>query len=339
MDLGHAARPKSRRESDGPPVFIVGCGRSGTTLLRLMLDTHGSLAIPGESHFIPPLYRARRRYASDGTLNVVQLAEDIMRTPHFRLWDIPKQKVRERVNSLQSPTFSGVVESVFRAYADHHGKTRWGDKTPIYVRSIPLLVNLYPQARFVHLIRDGRDVALSYLSVPWGPATVREAAYKWRRDTTAGMRFGRNLGPERYLEVRYEDLVADPRSSLQAICDFVDIEYSEDLLEHHRDAESRVQAPADGAPFHAAATRPPTSGLRDWRTQMEGPELRIFESIAGRVLAQLGYERRLETPSLQARARAGLTMARGRMRAAASRSKKAFIFRFTRRLPAGIEPY
>src|SRR6266545_1616703 len=156
----------------GPPVFVVGCGRSGTTMLRLMLDAHPELAIPGESHFIPPLWSARRRYLRGGRLDADLLLTELFRTLHFQMWKLPEAEVRRRVSGLMDPGFADVIGSVFAVYAEHQGKERWGDKTPIYVRHLPLLATLFGDARFVHLIRDGRDVTLSYLSVPWGPSTI-----------------------------------------------------------------------------------------------------------------------------------------------------------------------
>src|SRR2546430_1135755 len=154
------------------PLFVVGCGRSGSTLLRLMLDAHPQLAVPPESHFIPQLWRD---HGGARPVDPDVIVRALVATPHFRHWKIPEDAVRRRVEELERPSFADVVGAAFEANADVYGKTRWGDKTPIYVRSIPLLARLWPEARFAHLIRDGRDVALSYLSLHWGPSTVWSA--------------------------------------------------------------------------------------------------------------------------------------------------------------------
>lgn len=257
-----------------------------------MLDSHPEMAIPGESHFVAKLWRWRRWFRSGDGVDAERLARTIMRTPHFRLWALPEETVWRRVRVLEKPGYAEVVGAIFAAYADHHGKPRWGDKTPIYVRSLPLLGRLFPEARFVHLVRDGRDVALSYLSVPWGPGTIWQAAHKWRRDVTAGRAAGAVLGPGRYLEVRYEQLVREPRPVLERVCAFAGLSFHEEMLNHERDAEDRIQAPPDGLPYHASAARPPTPGLRDWRSQMPARDVLAFEAVAGRLLSELGYERR-----------------------------------------------
>lgn len=328
----------STENAAGQSLFIVGCGRSGTTLVRLMLDSHPALAIPGESHFIPAMWRNRRRYRTGAALNARSLAADIMRTPHFRQWEIPDAKVWRRIDALERPGFPppgfpAVVEAVFMAYADHHGKARWGDKTPIYVLSIPLLARLFPSALFVHIIRDGRDVALSYLSVPWGPGTIWQAARKWRRDVSAGCRAGRDLGPGRYLEVRYADLIASPRDVLERICGFASLPYDDAMLEYHRDAGARIQSKPDRTRFHASVTRPPTGGLRNWRAQMPDAHVQAFEAVAGNLLGELGFDRRYPDVPLAIRAEGLVRVQALELLALGSDAKKTVIRAVTRRPP------
>jgi hypothetical protein len=319
------------------PLFVVGCGRSGSTMLRLMLDSHPEIAIPGESHFIPALWSTRRRYVTGGVLDADRLAADILQTPHVKLWSLPVELVQRRVRALETPSFAGVVEASFLAYADHHGKRRWGDKTPIYVLWIPLLANLFPSARFIQLIRDGRDVALSYLSVPWGPRTIWQAAWKWDRDVRSGRRAGRALGVGRYLELRYEDLVRDPRGTLESASAFIRVEFSEDMLRFHEDGRERLFAPSDGIPFHAGSARPPTAGVRDWRSQMPVASVRAFEAVAGELLGELGYALGAFDAGRYPRLEASVMARAFDLRTAGSRFRKGVERAVLRRPVAGIE--
>ena len=239
--------------SDSAPLFIVGCGRSGSTMLRLMLDSHPELAIPGESHLIPAIWRRRASYHSNGVLDVSRLTADILRSPHIGEWNVSEEAVRRRVASLDPPTIAGVIEAVYLASAEQRGKGRWGDKTPSYVMAIPLVATLFPAARFIHLIRDGRDVALSYLARPMFPRTIWEAAWRWNQMVTAGLKTGRPLGSQRYLEVRYEDLVDDARAVLHRICAFADLSFDGSMLDYHRDVRQ---------PFAGAAGVPPVPAGR-----------------------------------------------------------------------------
>ncbi|HEY7755229.1 MAG TPA: sulfotransferase [Actinomycetota bacterium] len=309
--------------SIAPPLFVVGCGRSGTTMLRLMLDSHPDLAVPWESHFIVAMWKDRRRYRSASGVDAERMVRDIADSPMFGQWEVPDEVLRRRVEALERPSFSDVIDAVFMSYADSRHKRRWADKTPAYVRSIPLLARLFPGSRFVHVIRDGRDVALSYLSVPWGPSDIWLAARRWEQDVSAGRRDGAKLPSSRYLEVRYEDVIRDPRAALERICAIADLPFDERMLEYHRDGSERLASPEAHKPYHASASKPPTAGLRDWRTQMSEEHLLAFESVAGGLLAELGYERGVSQVPLARRAEAALRMAVLGVRAAASDARKA----------------
>ncbi len=284
------------------PVFVVGCGRSGTTLLRLMLDAHPLLAIPPESHFLSRFGHNLGRYeAPGGGVDAERLASDILRTKNFQAWRVPEADVHARIAALgSSPSFADVVDAVYMAYAETRGAIRWGDKTPRYVLDIPLFDRLFPGSKFVHIIRDGRDVAMSLRTVRFGPNEPMSAAGFWDRRVRAGRESGRTLGPARYHEVRYERLVEDADAELRGICDFLDLPWDETMLNYH----SRVSEalPDDRRSQHQHEDRPPTKGLRDWRTQMQADDVAAFEVIAGALLDELGYERGAPSP------RAGLRM-------------------------------
>jgi hypothetical protein len=293
-------------------VFVVGCGRSGTTLLRLMLDAHPDLAIPPESHFLSRFGHALDRYAvPGGGVHAELLANDVLRTKTFRAWEVPDEDVLTRVRSLRSPSFADVVDAVYTAYAEPRGASRWGDKTPRYVLDIPLFDRLFPGSRFVHIIRDGRDVAMSLRSVRFGPNDPMGAAGFWERRVRAGMRDGGALGG-RYHEVRYEALVADPERELRAICAAIDLPWDPAMLDYPQRVPSAL--PEDRRSQHRHEDRPPTAGLRDWRTEMPPADVAAFEAVAGRLLDDLGYERGAPPPSTALRTKAAWHRASGKVK-------------------------
>ena len=305
-------------------------------MLRMMLTAHPDLAIPWESHFIVPLWKGRRKLGGVRSPDVERVVGLIEASSMFQLWEVPETAVRRRVDVLVRPTLGDVIEAMFRAYADHQGKSRWGDKTPIYVNWIPQLAQLFPTARFVHVIRDGRDVALSYQSVPWGPDDIWGCAIKWRRDVGAGRRDGPALGHDRYLEIRYETLVQDPRSVIERLCDYALLEFDEQMVQV--DEARSVGGRASQAEYHASAIKPPTPGLRDWRTQMPDDQVLAFEAVAGDLLTGLGYERRY--PSIPGRTR---VEASARIGSAHGRTIASNVRKASRRLargggPASAEP-
>jgi hypothetical protein len=305
------------------PVFVVGCGRSGTTMLRLMLDSHPSLAIPGESNYVRYRWADRRAYWSHGRFMPERLLEDVVADPNILRWGIAPRDIRTHVNALDAPTFADVVAAPFKVYAKMRGKPRWGDKTPIYVLSISTLAHLFPSGKFVHLIRDGRDVALSYLSFPMFHGTIWNASWRWREWVSAGIRAGRSLGPKRYLELKYEDLVAHPEDELRVVCGFLDLPFDERMLTYYRDARERLQSPTGHISFHTRVFLPPQASSRDWRKQMSREDLTVFESVAGSLLEELGYARGIEYLPLPARGHEITRTTIHWMHVRASRAKKA----------------
>lgn len=289
----------------GPPTvpaifpMIVGRGRSGTTLLRAILASHPDLAIPEESHFIAMLRRPRRYERPDG-FAVERFAEDISGVWWMRRWGLSEPEVRAALEAAAPRNCRDAIRALYRLYARREGKGRYGDKTPIYVLHIAFLARLFPEARFVHVIRDGRDVALSFLDASFGPSTIAEAAWSWRRAVRRGRSAGRRLGSGRYLEVRYEELVADPERSTRHVCDFIGLPFEERMLRYFEQGD-RLLVGIDNPHEHTSIMLPPTKGLRDWRRQMSKADVSVFEAIAGDLLSELGYERSNGSPSLGTR--------------------------------------
>jgi hypothetical protein len=267
-----------------PPLLLLGVSRSGTTLLRVMLDRNSQLTIPDESFFVPLLAdRHLRRVHADDFL------DDLRRLNTVREWGVPLDQVRARLTD-EMP-IARAIAVIYEVYAEEQGKPRWGDKTPMYMRHLLLLRRLFPDARYVHLIRDGRDAAISFLAMPPGvafetwshPRSAADFAAVWRAEVAAARRLGARVGPERYLEVRYEDLVADAESVLKAICGFADLPY-EPAMKDYGGSGSERRA------HQQSLKRPLAQGLRDWRTQMSPADVGAFESVAGDLLRELGYE-------------------------------------------------
>ena len=269
----------------GPPVIVLGVRRSGTTLLRVMLDRNAALAVPDESYFIPQLARRHR-----GHVDRASFLDDLRRLPTLVEWGLRPATVAERLR--EGMTTGQAIAAVFEAYAAERGKPRWGDKTPLYMQHLPLLERLFPSARFVHLIRDGRDAALSYLAVPegimtagWGhPHDAAGFAAQWATEVRDARALGRRVGEARYLELGYEALVADAPGSLREVCRFAGLEYDDGMLGYVGETESARKA------HQQRLNEPPRVGVRDWRTEMAPIDVAAFESVAGDLLAELGYE-------------------------------------------------
>jgi Sulfotransferase family len=268
----------------GPPLIVLGVGRSGTTLLRVMLDRHTTLAIPYESFFVPQLvHRHGRRPKLD------EFLDDLGRLRTLYDWGVTPEDVRPRLR--EGMTTGEAIAAIFETYAERQGKPHWGDKTPLYMQQLPLLERVFPDAIWVHLVRDGRDAALSFLELPDGfsgktwaqPRTVGQFAARWRTEIAAARRLGRHAG-DRYLELRYEDLVAEPEAELRRVSEHASLPWEPGMLDHTRASDTAHM------PEHRNLAQPPTPGLRDWRNQMRPEDALAFEQVAGDVLRSAGYE-------------------------------------------------
>lgn len=293
-----------------PYFFVVGCPRSGTTLLRRMLDVHPGLAMmPRETHFIPRIYERRAGLTAEGEVTPA-VVEELLADRHFAQLGIDREALEQLLTREEPTPYASLVGRIFDLQGRARGRELVGDKTPGYVRHLRTLNALWPETRFVHLIRDGRDVCLSLLEwrkgprlagrfSTWAEDPVSTTALWWEWHVRLGREDGLSLGPQRYRELRYESLVSNPERECSAVCDFLGVPYDDAMLGFHRGRERG--APGRGA---KGAWRPLTAGLRDWRTQMPAADVELFEAAAGELLEDLDYGRFLSTPSAAATARA-----------------------------------
>ena len=237
-----------------PPVIVLGVGRSGRTLLRVMLDRNSEIAIPYESFFVTPLAQRHGRRP-----NLDDFLDDLGRFYQLYEWGISPEDVRPRLR--EGMTTGEAITAVFEVYAEHEGKPRWGDKTPLYMQHLPLLERLFPDALWVHLVRDGRDAALSFLSLPEGfsektwamPHTAAQFAARWRTEILAARQLGAHVGG-RYLELRYEDLVTEPERELRRVCEHTSLPWEPAMLDYPGTSD------VASMPEHKNLAQPPDTG-------------------------------------------------------------------------------
>lgn len=294
-----------------PFVFIVGCPRSGTTLLQRIVNAHPQIAIIPEIGWIIKRFEQRAFVSLEGLVRPAFIQDLIQKESLGRYTRLPvqQQELEELLSAArQRPiVYSELITSFFNRYGESQGKSLVGNKTVDHIRNIASLHRLWPEAKFVHLIRDGRDVCLSAIQwrkaarlasdfATWSEDPVSTAALWWEWQVRLGREAGNLLDDTLYHEMQYENLVANLEQVCQSLCDFLGVPYDEAMLRFHK---GREKQDADLDAKHAWL--PPTPGLRDWRTQMEKPDLIRFEAVAGELLDELGYPRgipELSTESL-----------------------------------------
>jgi len=277
-----AGRPDPR------PIFIIGAPRSGTTLLRFMLSSHSGIYIPPESDFIPRLFEGRARAEIRRPRAARNLRIILDNHRFMREWRTEPLDPAAFLAGLPELTPAAFLDALYGAYAAQYGAGRWGDKSPIYTRHVGLLAEIFPAAQFVHLIRDGRDAALSalaaypdrfYVDIYW-------AARSWRDRVLAARVAGADLGPDRYLEMRYEELTQDPEGVLRSACGFLGEPFERAMCEQHKLARELLRPRGR----HAPVREPPRPNSGRWRSQMQPADQRLFQAVAGELLGELGYE-------------------------------------------------
>ena len=225
----------------------------------------------------------------------------IVEHPGFVALSIGREELVKLIGTDESITYSSFVSRIFDVFGKAQGKPLVGDKTPAYVRRIKTLHVLWPKARFVHLIRDGRDVYLSMANRPmeqlkegvfdsWVDHPVATAALWWELNVRCGREAGKTLGADLYCEIRYESLTANPREECAKVCSFLGVQYDDSMLRFY---EGRIGTKGEpGKPDW----QPITSGVRDWRSQMPSADIEQFEAAAGEFLEELAYPRSVPHP-------------------------------------------
>ncbi len=277
------------------PFFIVGSGRSGTTLLRLVLAGHSRIEIPPETWFLLPL---TARLPLVERLSPTQVEEAIGLIIGDYRWpdmEIAAVDFAERARALADPTIKSLMGLIYAEHLRRAGKPRFGDKTPPYIEIVPQLAALYPEARFIHLIRDGRDVAASFIDAHFHGG-VWDRDFEWRRAVRLGLSYRASPLAERLLEVRYEDMVSDLEATTRRVCSFLDETFEPGMLAF-RDSIAR-KVPARELVVHGSLGRPVSAdAAATWRSRLSTFELFLIEScIRGELLA-VGYQPYFASPA------------------------------------------
>jgi hypothetical protein len=265
-------------------IIIVGCAHSGTGYLARQLGKSMDIGFPPEPKFVVPMYRRLHRFGNLGEpTNLCRLVQAIHQySKAFKL--LPRwfpgisscpEEILERV---QAPTYTSILYAVFQLLAEKRGRSRLGYKDPSDVFYLPLLANLMPTARFIHIVRDGRDVALSLLKSIWGSTNLYCGCRYWARAVSTARRDGANLG-KRYFELRLEDLVLNTEHTAGQLGMFVNQGCNQDQMQNLIDGINKTKM---------------LDRSEVWRRRMDVSQRYLCEVAAGEVLRACGYATEFE---------------------------------------------
>lgn len=271
-----------------PAFFIVGSGRSGSTLLRAMLLGHPQIYVPGETGFIPRLLNLKRWWWREPSgFRAQRFLSLACANGRLERAGFERERFLLRLDESGPPARPEAAVGLMYEVLGN-GEALVGDKTPLYVFHIRQLSSWFPEARFIHLVRDPRAVVPSLLNVPWGPTRVETAALHWRRAALAGIRGFDRLDDERRVTVRYEDLTEAPERVMRQLSAFLGVKF-----------ELAMLSPREHADLVLAEQKQPQThvrireGIVDRGAAIGLSEgaVEVIEAIAGDTMGRLGYSR------------------------------------------------
>lgn len=270
------------------PFFIIGIQRSGTTLLRLIINTHSMIAIPEEGVFWMPLIRSRHKdyNAPINKKSLRNYIKYLRKNEGFKVWKVNLDAALARLDFGKDITLRDLMLSLYIENAKVNNKRFWGDKTPSFFRKVNELSHIFPDAKFIHIIRDGRDTFLSMRGREPGRENVAVAAFEWKFKIQKVRESFKQLPQERRFEVRYEDILRSPEKKIVEICNFLGVRFEASMLDYYKSSNEFV-----GKHHSELIYKPISSNAAErWKKQMSNSENRIFEFIAKGALKDFGYD-------------------------------------------------
>ncbi len=259
------------------------CGRSGTTLLGSMLGAHSECLCTPESQFKTDIFLKLKN--NKKSITDIEYALYLIKNHwRFKIWGIPINSYpQEQITSYQE-----LINFIVKLYGEKVGKPNpkiWIDHTPTNMKFSSTLIDLFPDAKFIHIVRDGRAVASSLIPLDWGPNTIDKAAHFWLKRLRYGIEAENSIKKGHIIRISFEKLVENPQETLEGICTFLNITYEGQMLKG-----TGFNVPSYTAGQHSLIGKPPDkSRINIWKEKLTSRQIEIFESIAGDTLLKLGY--------------------------------------------------
>lgn len=265
--------------------FLVGSPRSGTTLLQTMLMRAPGVTMPPELHYVHITYRRRDRMADIRTDNGWEQARNAIKARCQHTEIEMDQVLFDELCVQADRNYGDLLRCWLRAIATPEGALTIGEKTPGHCDCVPELATMIPEARFIHIMRDPRDSALSQREAFGLPPL--QAALRWRRDLRIHRDCLRLMPPTRYTAVRYEDLVTDPEAALRPLCAFLGLEYCDEML----DPAGREKKGFAAHEAHKLRTleKVTSSRIGRYKGKLSAIDVAVIEHFCGPIMSEMGY--------------------------------------------------
>lgn len=273
------------------PIFIIGTERSGTNLLRLILNSHSNIAIPHPPHIMKNFSRLEPLYGDlSQDVNFKKLINDVVTTVdlHPYPWEIKVD--RDRIfRAAGERNLINIFFAVYNQYLESTRKARWGCKSTFMIYHVALIRHYYPGARFIYMVRDGRDVAVSAKKTIFNHFSVYYSAQLWKKEQQLGIYWLHRLSKDSIFPVKYEELLRDPQSMVRSLCDFLNEPYEEGMLQFFDTAESKKSGSLSAA-WENTANPIMKDNFGKFKAELKQREIDLFEAIAAPELDYFSYE-------------------------------------------------
>lgn len=278
------------------PIFIIGTERSGTNLLRLILNSHSNIAVPHPPHILKNFFELEPLYGDlSEARNFRRLVNDVVRLVelHSYPWEmrIDRDKV---VSEARERDLVNVYFAVYDQYRQKAGKKRWGCKSTFMINHVALVRHYYPDAKFIYMVRDGRDVAVSAKDVIFNRYSVYYIAKLWREEQLTGMYWLNKLPRQNMLLLKYEELLSVPEGAVRNLCSFLGESYEGQMLDFFNTSEAKKSSSLSRA-WRNTSGPIMRNNIGKYKAALTPSEIALFEAIAGRELDYFAYK--LENPA------------------------------------------
>jgi hypothetical protein len=290
--------PALQKTADGL-FFIVGSGRSGTTLLRAMFDAHSQLAIPSETQMYGYFDLQFRKEFEEGRARD-EVLHKFLATSRISALKVSEERVREMLGGVYD--WDRLFLALLTGFREDRGVERVGEKTPKHIMVYDQLASLFPKSKFIHIVRDPRAVVASYTHAKFYQYTDGTNPYraiqKWTRVMDKHFEAEQKLGPSRYTLLRYEDLAAQPTAELQRLCSFLDVPFEEQMLDFQNRAEAgHIQ---DQTNLEGIRREVHTESVEKWRKNLPSEAIAVVDAMCWDQMKKLGYKPDSDSPQPRA---------------------------------------
>ncbi|EKU98566.1 sulfotransferase domain protein [Leptolyngbya sp. PCC 7375] len=280
-------------------ILMIGTQRSGSNLMRLMLNQIPMIEAPHPPHILQRLMPLMSAYEDlSDTSTFAQLVDDVCRL--IELNPVPWEGVvldrQDITNRCTQNSLVAVFSAVYDVLAETRGAETWCCKSLANVHYVPEIDEYLPKAKYLYLYRDGRDVAVSFRKAVIGQKHFYHIAQDWAKAQRAALKMREKFDENQFFSISYESLTGSPEESLKALCKFLEVEYSPSMMSFHESSEAKNTASSSS--LWNNVTKPiMNQNTKKFLTQASEEDVKIFELVAGDVLDALGYERTQTSPN------------------------------------------